>query len=351
MRGVGRERGRGRLSTEQGAGWGTWSQDPEIMTSAKGGCPTDWATHALLLFIFQGWKLLIFQTRHIINFTLKMVQNTSCRTIEMGSVGQIPSIAASFWPLIHSVDSSLFLSRVSECRGTEQMSTEYMSECMRKSTLVPSSSLWEMSMVPGASTCLIDPNLSAVTSWRFFSFLSRRGTAESMEGRGLLQTLHPLQFGGHQARLQSSCVLSDGSKVHLTVLHCFLETWNFHLLEETFFKSPYCKILSGFPFTKTNGPQLAQTLQQAIMPHQSGFPLAGNIHHSEMPVTTHSDRCTTAKRSKVLQLLQGSSSLGNINTAPELNLGSVRLPRWDIHLATTEQYLSWQKRHLKLILK
>ena len=47
---VGRERGRSRLLTEQGAWRGAPSQDPGIMTWAEGRHLTKWATQALLLF-------------------------------------------------------------------------------------------------------------------------------------------------------------------------------------------------------------------------------------------------------------------------------------------------------------
>ena len=47
-----RGRGRGRLPTEQGPWHGAWSQDPEIMTWAKGRHLTHWATQEPFYMVF-----------------------------------------------------------------------------------------------------------------------------------------------------------------------------------------------------------------------------------------------------------------------------------------------------------
>ena len=63
--GEGKERGRIRLPTDQGAPCGAWSQDPEIMTWAEGRHFTDWATQETPFFFFRPTSISIFICRPI----------------------------------------------------------------------------------------------------------------------------------------------------------------------------------------------------------------------------------------------------------------------------------------------
>ena len=73
MRG-GVRRGRSRLPTEQGAQCGAWSQDPKIMTWAKGKCLTNWATQASLSHIFFSQFIVYTYTSQVFCFCFSILK-------------------------------------------------------------------------------------------------------------------------------------------------------------------------------------------------------------------------------------------------------------------------------------
>ena len=65
----GRGRRRSRLHAEQGTQWGAPSQDPEIMTWAKGRCSTHWATQASPSSVFLCRKIFNYSMQVFVNKT------------------------------------------------------------------------------------------------------------------------------------------------------------------------------------------------------------------------------------------------------------------------------------------
>ena len=103
----------------------------------------------------------------------------------------------------------------------------------------PTSSVLKMSISPAVSVCFTGQHLDAVTSgdvsclfpgeW----WLCLRSGSEYVT-RFAESILNLLPLGWHRARLQPSCSLFEGSKVHILAIGCFSETWlNWKLLSFT----------------------------------------------------------------------------------------------------------------------
>ena len=121
------------------------------------------------------------------------------------------------------------LLRVCDCRRTKvYLINEWMNQWQWVHT--PTSSVLKMSIRPAVSICFTGQHLDVVISGDF-SFLFpgewwlclRSGWEYVIEfAEGILNLL-PL--GWHRARLQPSCSLFEGSKVHILAVGCFSETW------------------------------------------------------------------------------------------------------------------------------
>ena len=130
------------------------------------------------------------------------------------------------------------LPRVCDCRGTKvYLINEWMNQCRWANK--PTSSVLKMSISPAVSVCFTGQHLDAVTSgdvsclfpgeW----WLCLRSGSEYVT-RFAESILNLLPLGWHRARLQPSCSLFEGSKVHILAVGCFSETWlNWKLLSFT----------------------------------------------------------------------------------------------------------------------
>ena len=131
------------------------------------------------------------------------------------------------------------LPRACDCRGTKvcPLINEWMNQWRWVNK--PTGSVLKMSISPAVSICFTGQHLDVVTSGDFSClfpgewWLCLRSGWEYVTGFAE-DILNLLPLGWHTARLQPSCSLFEGSKVHILALGCFSETWlNWKLLSFT----------------------------------------------------------------------------------------------------------------------